>query len=317
MQYRISSRASFTLIELLIVIAIVAVLSVVVILTLNPSELLKQARDSNRLSDLATINTALNLFSADVVGGYIGTSSVVYVSIPSSNADCSGLGLPGLPSGYSYSCATSQNLRNTDGTGWIPVNFQRISSNTPIAQLPIDPTNSTSSLKIYAYVPSLVSGYKLSAQIESQKFLAQASSDNGSISSRYELGKDLFQYGPELITNGTFDSDTAWTKEAGWTISGGTAVGAGTIAFIYQNVTVTSTRQYRTSMDVVSTGGPLDRVYVGSQTIDYSWRFTGHYDYDFTSTYNGAQAYKIRGKGCCEGFSGTLDNVSLKEKLVY
>ena len=27
-----------------------------------------------------------------------------------------------------------------------------------------------------------------------------------------------------LITNGTFDTDTIWTKEVGWTISGGKAV---------------------------------------------------------------------------------------------
>ncbi|KKW47096.1 MAG: hypothetical protein UY99_C0042G0007, partial [Parcubacteria group bacterium GW2011_GWA1_59_11] len=43
-------RSSFTLIELLVVIAIVAILSAVVIITLNPAELLKQSRDSNRLS---------------------------------------------------------------------------------------------------------------------------------------------------------------------------------------------------------------------------------------------------------------------------
>jgi prepilin-type N-terminal cleavage/methylation domain-containing protein len=308
---------SFTLIELLVVIAVVAVLSVVVILTLNPSELIKQARDSNRLADLSTINTALGLFSADVVGGFMGTSSVVYISVPSATSTCADLSLPGLPSGYSYNCVTSQNLRNIDGTGWIPVNFQRISSNSPVSQLPVDPVNSVSSLKIYAYIPNLNSKYKLSTAIESQKFSSRASEDTGTISSRYEIGEDTQLYGPELITNGTFDSDTSWTKEAGWSISGGTAVGAGTIAFIYQNVSVTSTRQYKTSMDVVSTGGPLDRVYINAQTIDYLWRFTGHYDYEFTSGYNGIQPYKIRGKGCCEGFSGTLDNVSLKEKVVY
>lgn len=65
-------RKSFTLIELLVVLALVAILSVVVVVTLNPAELLKQARDSNRLSDLATINTSLNLFSADVHPGLWG-----------------------------------------------------------------------------------------------------------------------------------------------------------------------------------------------------------------------------------------------------
>src|SRR3989344_3113056 len=83
-----SPRASFTLIELLVVIAIVAILSAVVIITLNPAELLKQSRDSNRLSDLNTLNKALALFEVDVVGGSLGSSSTVYVSLP----DTSGCG---------------------------------------------------------------------------------------------------------------------------------------------------------------------------------------------------------------------------------
>jgi hypothetical protein len=29
---------------------------------------------------------------------------------------------------------------------------------------------------------------------------------------------------PELITNGTFDTDSGWTKDAGWTITGGKGV---------------------------------------------------------------------------------------------
>ena len=33
--------------------------------------------------------------------------------------------------------------------------------------------------------------------------------------------------GPELVTNGTFDTDTAWTKTAGWSISGGSAIFSG------------------------------------------------------------------------------------------
>jgi prepilin-type N-terminal cleavage/methylation domain-containing protein len=74
-------RSSFTLIELLIVLAIVTILSVVVIVTLNPAELLRQSRDSNRLSDLATLNSALGMYNTDI-GGSMGSSSVVYISIP-------------------------------------------------------------------------------------------------------------------------------------------------------------------------------------------------------------------------------------------
>ena len=147
-------RASFTLIELLVVLAIVAILSVVVIMTLNPSELLKQARDSNRLSDLSTLNTALSAYSADVNGGFMGTSTVVYVSlVDTTSSTCSGLGLPTLPTGYTYNCPTSTaNLKRADGTGWIPVNFSNISFGSPLSSLPVDPINTTTTGNYYTYV---------------------------------------------------------------------------------------------------------------------------------------------------------------------
>ena len=179
---------------MLVVLALVAILSVVVILTLNPAELIKQARDSNRLSDLSTINTSLNLFSSDVINGFMGTSTVVYVSIPSTISTCSDLGLPTLPTGYTYNCVTTQNLRNTDGSGWIPVNFQRISSNSPISQLPIDPTNTTTTRLYYTYTPG--GSWELNATVEASKNKLGgsgdlASKDGGSSPSQYEIGNNL------------------------------------------------------------------------------------------------------------------------------
>ena len=58
-------KRGFTLIELLVVIAIIAILAVVVVLVLNPAELLKQSRDSNRLSDLSTLKTGISLYIQD------------------------------------------------------------------------------------------------------------------------------------------------------------------------------------------------------------------------------------------------------------
>ena len=211
------NNKSFTLIELLVVLALVAILSVVVVVTLNPAELIKQARDSNRLSDLSTINTALNLFSADVTGGFMGTSTNIYVSIPSTLSDCSNLGLPTLPSTYTYSCVAAQNLRNTNGTGWIPVNFQRISSNSPISQLPIDPTNTTSTGNYYIYVTG--GSWELSSNLESikQKSVTGASGTDGGVSlSSYEIGNNL-----RLIPSGLLE----WKRDSSlvgyWTFDEG------------------------------------------------------------------------------------------------
>ncbi|MCX6788427.1 MAG: type II secretion system protein, partial [Candidatus Jorgensenbacteria bacterium] len=63
-------KLGFTLVELLIVIAILAILAVAVVLVLNPAQLLKQGRDSTRLSDMAALNSALALFNTDVANGF-------------------------------------------------------------------------------------------------------------------------------------------------------------------------------------------------------------------------------------------------------
>src|SRR3989344_3959671 len=59
-------RKGFTLIELLIVIAILGILAAAVVVVLNPGELLAQARDSSRLSDMGNVQTAINLYLSDV-----------------------------------------------------------------------------------------------------------------------------------------------------------------------------------------------------------------------------------------------------------
>ncbi|MBM3205873.1 type II secretion system protein, partial [Candidatus Shapirobacteria bacterium] len=100
---KLSKGEGFTLLELLIVIAILAILSGVTLIVLNPSELLKRTRDSRRLSDLATINRALGYYQTEG-GTQMGSSSVVYVSLPDTSPTCGSYTLPPLPSGWSYKC---------------------------------------------------------------------------------------------------------------------------------------------------------------------------------------------------------------------
>ncbi len=172
-----SSRA-FTLIELLIVIAIIAILAVVVVLVLNPAQLLAQSRDSNRVSDLSTLNSAISMYEDDVSGSGIGTSSVVYTSLPSSQSNCGDQGLPTLPASSSYACASSQNYRSTNGSGWIPVDFQAISQGSPLGTLPVDPVNQTSTGLYYTYMAS-GNSYELTAGMESQKYKQVCANENG------------------------------------------------------------------------------------------------------------------------------------------
>ena len=56
---------SFTLLELLIVIAIIAVLSTVVIFALDPGEMMAKARDTKRLTDLAQLEKAIIVYLSE------------------------------------------------------------------------------------------------------------------------------------------------------------------------------------------------------------------------------------------------------------
>lgn len=187
----IKNSKGFTLIELLVVIAIIAVLAVAVILTLNPAELLKQARDSTRVSDLSTLKSAVSLYLADVATPSM--SSTCALSITSST-DCGGR----YASTDTLLASTRSGYFGVDGTGWLPVNFTSISSGAPIGNLPRDPSNSTSSAPLYySYVGSSTSlVFELDARMESTKYGFNGSSDvmgtdGGTSSTLYEVGTSL------------------------------------------------------------------------------------------------------------------------------
>ena len=215
------SRKAFTLIELLVVIGIIAILSIVVVLTLSPAEILRQGRDSNRVSDMTTVNTALGVYGAGG-GTSLGSSNVVYVSIPDPAAtstagdQCQGLGLISLPATYSYQCSASSTYRNVNGTGWIPVNFSSVSAGSPLGSLPVDPVNTSSSRNYYTYTTN-GSQYEVTSVMESQKYGLGGSNDvigtdGGTLASVYEKGTKL---GLEPLDYGDTSLVGLWTFAEG------------------------------------------------------------------------------------------------------
>ncbi len=182
----------FTLIELLVVIAIVAVLSVVVILTLNPAELLRQARDSNRISDLATLKSAVSLYLADVSSPSIGSNNTCGATVEVPTSTTCNTRFTGA------TIATSQlRIFTIDGTGWVPVNFNAISSGAPLGTLPRDPTNASNSGLFYAYQASSTGlVFEFNANMESSKYVNGGSgdvenTDGGNNANIYEVGTQL------------------------------------------------------------------------------------------------------------------------------
>ncbi len=176
-------KQSFTLVELMIVIAILAILSAIVIFALNPARLFDNFRDSRRVTDISSINKAIVFMESwNQSGITYGTSTNVYISLPDSSSTCSSYVLPTLPTGYNYYCSNPTTYKNTDGTGWIPINFTVEGSNRYLSSLPIDPVNNNSFF--YTYYSG--GSYELTAILSNPN--KNSINDEGSLTSTFEIG---------------------------------------------------------------------------------------------------------------------------------
>ncbi len=193
LSFRADPVAGFTLIELLIVIAILAILAAVVVIVINPAEILAQARDAERISSIKSIKDSVDLFIVDNPSASLGTAQVVSISIPdASSSTCANVaGLPTLPAGWSYRCVTAINLRNTNGTGWVPLDLGTIKGGSPIPYLPIDPQNDPATTRYYQYISGANASYELTALMESEKQAKVAGKDGGTDAARIESGPDI------------------------------------------------------------------------------------------------------------------------------
>jgi prepilin-type N-terminal cleavage/methylation domain-containing protein len=201
-------KKGFTLIELLVVIAIIAILSVVVILTLNPAELLRQSRDSNRISDLSVTKSAISFYLASVTTPLLGISGNCYTDAAGSTAVSSSVSYSTTSCGAWFlqaaATASTQYSSSTavDGTGWLPIAFSTttsgnsIAGGSPLGSLPHDPVNNNG-WNFYSYEASTTSNqFKLDAHMESQKYSYGGSNDvvstDGGIDQySYEQGTNL------------------------------------------------------------------------------------------------------------------------------
>ena len=173
-------KKGFTLLELLIVIGILAILATTVTVILNPAELLKQARDSQRLSDLRSINTAINLYTSTATSSQLfsGTSTAA-----------TGTCTAGTASVFTGACFTS-NSTKVDGTGWMTINLNLTPTGSPLSRLPLDPINSATYFYAFRATSTV---WEIDGVLESNKYAVQEdldANDGGNSATYYEIGSD-------------------------------------------------------------------------------------------------------------------------------
>ena len=225
-----TGKKGFTLLELLIVISILAVLSVILIIAINPAETLRKARDTQRISDLASLKTALAIYTTTKTAPQLdGTSGTVGDKCDGGTASAEELWVSALddeaisdatpPSGWNQAAGNWQQPDTfatasvVDGTGWIPVNLGSLAGGSPISNLPIDPINDlsidtrtitastaaavTNGAQMYRYACSKANvTFEINAVLESAAYGYlgdddRALKDGGNNISLYEIGTDL------------------------------------------------------------------------------------------------------------------------------
>jgi len=168
---RLNIISGFTLVELLVVMAILGILAAILILAINPAEAQRKSRDATRLSNLATVRQSVDLAVAD------------------------GATLPGTA--LAPFTGVSTGSRDTTIAGnWVGMIVSKY-----VSVLPVDPrqgatdttvlSDGTTTVAAGGMVYTFVSNgdtYEINAYMESSDNSAFAGNDGGNQSLRYEIG---------------------------------------------------------------------------------------------------------------------------------
>lgn len=122
--------------------------------------------------------------------------------------------------------------------------------------------------------------------------------------------------GPELVTNGVFDTDTAWTKGAGWTIASLAAsrVDSAEISLLSQTISLVPGSLYAVTYKATIASGSITATFGGGTTVNGVSRLASGTYLEYMRPIAGNNQLRM---SASVNFSGSIDNVSVKEVVGY
>ena len=159
------NQKGFTLVELLVVVAIIVVLAGVLLLAINPAALLAKGRDARRLEDIEALNKALALALAD--------SEITLTA-----------------TGTCTTCTSLSGTQVVTGDGYVKYALPtgKTGLGKYLAALPVDPLNTGASVYTFA---STTANYELNLVLESPDNTAKMTTDGGNAAGVLEVGTSL------------------------------------------------------------------------------------------------------------------------------
>jgi prepilin-type N-terminal cleavage/methylation domain-containing protein len=198
----------FTLLEIVLTLAVLSLILAVFVSVGNPLELFKTARDNQRLSDLnalkiAVLNyienatTTIDLDGPFLTGKGVDESSrTIFISVASDIENVADTFVDASSTIWAVNQVVSATLTTISGSGWLPINFKELPKKT-ISKLPLDPVNLYSQKNFYSYVfRRYDNSFEINANLESVQLSSsgandQESKDSGDNDNLYEVGSNF------------------------------------------------------------------------------------------------------------------------------
>ena len=161
--------------------------SVFFLIALSPKKLLTEARDSQRISNLSSLDSLIDLYLINAAEAE---------PLPEECDKYYWATIPGAKNYFSNSLKQApQTSSMIDGTGWLPINFNLIPDGSPLLTLPIDPINNSDHFYAFSCNRNTTT-FKLVADMESDSYSKNGvndveGKDGGDNPDIYEIGTGL------------------------------------------------------------------------------------------------------------------------------